>query len=209
LRERLLAEGVRTLSDTELLAVFLGTGTRGRSAVELARDLLCGAGGLRPLLASDSPARGLGPARRAGLRAAGELARRALREALRATPVVNSPASVRDYLGLSIGSLPHEVFTVLFLDAQHRAIAIEEMFRGSLTQTSVYPREVVKRALAHNAAAVILAHNHPSGIAEPSRADELLTQSLARALDLVDVRVLDHVIVAGNGSVSFAERGLL
>jgi DNA repair protein RadC len=211
--ERLLASGATTLSDVDLLAAFLGTGNRGRSALELARQLLERFAGLHPLLHAQRQALqsipGIGAARVAQLRAAHELTRRALAEQLRSFPLVNSPAAVRDYLRLTLAALPHEVFAVLFLDAQHRLLASEEMFRGTLTQTSVYPREVVKRALAHNAGAVILAHNHPSGIAEPSRADELLTQSLARALDLVDVRVLDHVIVAGDASVSFAERGLL
>jgi DNA repair protein RadC len=212
-RERLLAGSAATLSDVELLAAFFRTGSRGASALDLARRLLGHFEGLHPLLHADRQALqalpGIGAARVAQLRAAHEMTRRALAERLRAFPLVNSPAAVRDYLRLSLATLPHEVFTVLFLDAQHRLLASEEMFRGTLTQTSVYPREVVKRALAHNAGAVILAHNHPSGVAEPSRADELLTQSLSRALDLVDVRVLDHVIVAGDASVSFAERGLL
>ena len=153
--------------------------------------------------------RGIGKAQVARLKAAFELARRAASEELRRREVLSSPQAVRDYLRLSLAALPHEVFMVLFLDSQHRLLVAEELFRGTLTQTSVYPREVVKAALAHNAAAVILAHNHPSGVAEPSRADELLTQSLKQALALVDVRTLDHFVVAGNRVVSFAERGLM
>jgi DNA repair protein RadC len=152
---------------------------------------------------------GMGPAKCAQLQAATEMARRALHEKISRGNVLNSPAAVRDYLRLKMQSLPHEVFMALFLDAQNRVITIEELFRGTLTQTSVYPREVVKRALHHNAGAVILAHNHPSGVAEPSHADETLTQALRQALALVDIRVLDHFIVAGSGVLSFAERGLL
>jgi DNA repair protein RadC len=152
---------------------------------------------------------GFGPAKCAQLLAVIELSRRALKEQVQREQLLDSPPKVRDYLRLRIGRLPHEVFAALFLDAQNRLIDDEELFRGTLTQTSVYPREVVKRALARNAAAVIFAHNHPSGLAEPSRADELLTRTLRDALALVDVRVLDHVIVAGASSVSFAERGLL
>jgi DNA repair protein RadC len=138
-----------------------------------------------------------------------EMARRGMNAQLRSTPVFNSPLVVREYLQLQIGHLPHEVFCVLFLDAQHRLLACEELFRGTLTQTSVYPREVVKQCLQHNAASVILAHNHPSGLLEPSRADELLTQTLKSSLSLIDVRILDHFVVGGTGAVSFAERGLL
>jgi DNA repair protein RadC len=153
--------------------------------------------------------RGLGPAKAAQLKAGVEIARRALVEELRHGVALTSPEAVRDWLRLSIATLPHETFVVLFLDSQHRMLAADELFRGTLAQTSVYPREVVKAALAHNAAAVILAHNHPSGVAEPSRADELLTQALKQALALVDIRTLDHFVVAGNRVVSFAERGLL
>ena len=163
-RERLLAKGADALSDAELLAIFLRTGIRGKSAVDLARDFLTRSG---------------------------------------------SPSVVRDYSRMKLQALPHEVFVALFLDAQNRVIGSEELFRGTLTQTSVYPREVVKRALHHNAGAVIFAHNHPSGVAEPSHADETLTQALKQSLALVDVRVLDHFIVAGSGVLSFAERGLL
>ena len=212
-RERLLAQGAAALSDAELIAVFLRTGIRGRSAVELARDLIARFGGLGGLLAAECAAmqgvKGLGRAKSAQLGAVTELARRCLGERMRSTCALTSPQAVRDYLRISLMGRGHEVFMVLFLDAQHRVLSPEEMFRGTLTQTSVYPREVVKRSLANNAAAVIFAHNHPSGVAEPSHADELLTQSLKQALSLVDVRVLDHFVVAGNGVMSFAERGLL
>jgi DNA repair protein RadC len=212
-RERLLAHGPAVLSDAELLAVLLRTGSAGRSAIELGRAALAHFGGLTALLFA-APERvgavaGLGPAKHAQLQAAVELARRALREDVRRDSLLNAPDKVRDYLRLSLAQRPHEVFVALHLDAQNRLIAAEELFRGTLTQTSVYPREVVKHALKHNAAAVIFAHNHPSGVAEPSRADELLTASLKQALALVDVRVLDHLIVAGSGTVSFAERGLI
>ena len=211
-RERLLAHGPASLSDAELIALFLRTGVRGKSALDLARDLLARCGGLAGLLAADRvPAgiKGLGPAKKAELGAVLELAKRSLGEQLRASSVLGSPAAVRDYLRLAIGSLEHEVFLALLLDSQHRVLKPLELFRGTLTQTSVYPREVVRRALDHHAAAVLLAHNHPSGAAEPSRADEYLTQSLKSALALVDVRVLDHFVVGAAGVVSFAERGLL
>jgi DNA repair protein RadC len=212
-RERLLAQGPSALSEAELLAVFLRTGVPGRTVIEVARRALDHFGGLNGLLSA--PQRdlqtlaGFGPAKCAQLHAVLELARRALREEVRRDTVLNTPARVRDYLSLSLRNERQEVFVALFLDAQNRLIADEPLFRGTLTQTSVFPREVVKQALRHNAGAVIFAHNHPSGLAEPSRADELLTQALKEALGLVDVRVLDHVIVAGNASVSFAERGLI
>jgi DNA repair protein RadC len=211
-RERLLAQGPAALSDAELIALFLRTGVRGKSALDLARDLLAQCGGLSGLLATDRiPAgiKGLGPAKKAELGAVLELAKRALGEQLRANSVLGSPAAVRDYLRLAIGALEHEVFLALLLDSQHRVLKPLELFRGTLTQTSVYPREVVKAALAANAAAVIFAHNHPSGVAQPSRADELLTRQLKGALALVEIKVLDHFIVAGNQCLSFAERGLL
>jgi DNA repair protein RadC len=212
-RERLLANGAQALTDAELLAIFFRTGVAGRSAVDCARDVLGEFGGLNPLfgatLAEFRQARGLGDAKFAQLHAMLELSRRALKEELTARDALNSPRAVQDYLRLTLARLPAEVFYVLFLDAQHRLIAAEEMFRGTLTQTSVYPREVVKQALKRNSAAVILAHNHPSGIAEPSRADELLTQALKSALDLVDIKVLDHLVIAGNVAWSFAERGRL
>ena len=211
-RERLLAQGPAALSDAELIALFLRTGVRGKSALDLARDLLAQCGGLSGLLATDRiPAgiKGLGPAKKAELGAVLELAKRSLGEQLRANSVLGSPAAVRDYLRLAIGALEHEVFLALLLDSQHRVLKPLELFRGTLTQTSVYPREVVKAALAANAAAVIFAHNHPSGVAQPSQADELLTRQLKEALALVEIRVLDHFIVAGNHCLSFAERGLL
>jgi len=209
-RERLLAKGAQTLSDAELLAVVLRTGVRGKSAVELGRELLSRFKGLASLFAADlSGVKGLGPAKRAQFEAAIELARRAIEERLKKDPVLTSPGAVRDYLKLALGGRQHEVFVCLWLDAQHRVIEYEEAFEGTLTQTSVYPREIVKQALAANAAAVIFAHNHPSGAAQPSQADELLTRNLKEALALVDVKVLDHFIVAGNQAISFAERGLL
>jgi DNA repair protein RadC len=212
-RERLLAHGPGRLSDAELVAVCLRSGTRGRSAVDLARELISRFGGLAGLLAANMPAllrvKGLGDAKAAQLAAVLELARRSLRENLQAGSALTSPGAVRDYLRHALGARDHEVFVVLFLDAQHRVLSDAELFRGTLTQTSVYPREVVKAALAANAAAVILAHNHPSGVAQPSQADELLTRQLKEALALVEVKVLDHFIVAGNQTLSFAERGLL
>lgn len=212
-RERLLEHGAGALTEAELLAVFLRTGVAGKTAVDLARHALDRFGGLNALLAASQPAftaiDGFGPAKYAQLQAVLELARRALREELVKTQLLNSPAEVRKYLRLSMAQLPYEVFAVLFLDAQHRLIVYEEMFRGTLTQTSVHPREVARRALELNSAAVVLAHNHPSGVAEPSRSDEMLTRALKSALELVDVKVLDHLIVAGSSTVSFAERGLL
>jgi DNA repair protein RadC len=212
-REKLLARGAASLSDAELLAIFLRVGVTGKSAVDLARDLLSHFGGLTRLFAADRAAfgafPGMGPAKFAQLQAVLEMSRRALAEAMRSGDALNSPAAVRDWLRLKLDGLPHEVFLAVFLDAQNRVVAAEELFRGSLTQTSVYPREVVKRALAHNAAGVILAHNHPSGVAEPSQADRWLTDQLKTALGLVDVKVLDHFIVAGGAGLSFAERGWL
>lgn len=212
-RERLLAGGAAALSDAELLAVLLRTGTAGKHAVELARELLAECGGLHALVCADarggarSP--GLGPARRAQLQAAVELARRSLREELRSRDALASPAAVREFLALWLRDRGHEIFAGLFLDAQNRLIAAEELFRGTLTQTAVYPREVARRALELNSAALILAHNHPSGVAEPSAADRLLTQALKATLSQLDVPVLDHLIVAGNRCFSFAEAGLL
>ena len=213
-RERLLAHGAEVLSDAELLALFLRVGVRGKSAVDLARDLLGRFGSLSALCTASvddfSTIPGMGPAKYAQLQAVLELARRALSEEMASRDVLDSPRAVRDWLRLKLAGLPHEVFMVLLLDAQNRVIASEELFRGTLAQTSVYPREVVKLALLRNAAAVILAHNHPSGVGEPSHADQLLTRSLTQALALIDVRVLDHFIVAGTAPpVSFAERGPL
>ncbi|NTV94357.1 MAG: DNA repair protein RadC [Thiobacillus sp.] len=212
-RERLLKEGAAALSDAELLAIFLRVGVRGKSAVDLARDLLTGFGGLNGLFCASRQActqvKGFGDAKYAQIQAVLEMSRRALAEQMKQRDALSSPATVRDWLRLKLAGLPHEVFMAVFLDAQNRVLASEELFRGSLTQTSVYPREVVKRALAHNAAGVILAHNHPSGVAEPSQADRWLTDQLKAALALVDVRVLDHFVVAGDSGLSFAERGLL
>jgi DNA repair protein RadC len=213
-REKLLSHGAQALSEAELLAVFLRTGNAGRYVLTMARDALHRLKGFNGLFAAAradvEELAGFGPAKYAQLAAVIELARRALREDVRHTTVLNSPHRVRDYLSLSLAHAKHEIFAALFLDAQNRLIAHRDLFHGTLTQTSVFPREVVKEALRHNAAAVILAHNHPSGAAEPSRADELLTRTLRDALALVDVKVLDHIIVAGPGrTLSFAERGLL
>ena len=212
-RERLLAGGPAALSDEELLAVLLRNGSAGKHAVELARELLAESGGLRGLVCAQSHpgARGtaLGPARRAQLQAAIELARRSLREELRSRDALASPSAVREFLALWLRDRGHEIFAGLFLDAQNRLIAAEELFRGTLTQTAVYPREVARRALELNSAALILAHNHPSGVAEPSAADRMLTQALKASLAQLDVPVLDHLIVAGNRCFSFAEAGLL
>jgi DNA repair protein RadC len=209
-RERLLAKGAQTLSDAELLAVVLRTGVRGKSAVELGRELLLRFKGIAGLFGADlSRVKGLGPAKRAQFEAAIELARRSIEEGLKEKTVLTSPGAVRDYLKLALGGRQHEVFVCIWLDAQHRVIEYEEAFEGTLTQTSVYPREIVKAALSRNAAAVIFAHNHPSGAAQPSQADELLTRNLKEALALVDIKVLDHFIVAGAQAISFAERGLL
>jgi DNA repair protein RadC len=212
-RERLLRFGAQPLSDAELLAVFLRTGVRGKTAVDVARDLLGRFGSVSAILGADRAAlsgqAGFGLARFCQLNAIVELMRRALREDMGRRDALGSPGAVRDFLRLKLRDLPHEVFVGLYLDAQNRVIGDEELFRGTLTQTSVYPREVVKSALARNAAAMILAHNHPSGVAEPSHADEALTRALRQALALVDVRVLDHFVIAGNAAISFAERGLL
>lgn len=209
-RERLLMLGAAALSDAELLAVVLRTGIRGKSAVDLGRELLERFHGVAGILAANlNGVKGLGPAKRAQFEAALELARRSLKDELRAASALTSPGAVRDYLRLAIADREHEVFVCLWLDAQHRVLRFEELFRGTLTQTSVYPREIVKAGLQANAAAVIFAHNHPSGAAQPSRADELLTRNLKDALALVDVKVLDHFVVAGNQTLSFAERGLL
>ena len=212
-RERLLAHGPQALSDAELLAIFLRIGLPGASAIDLARDALRTFGGLNGLLSASlerfTAQPGFGPAKYAQFQAILELARRSMAETVRNETLLDSPPKVRDFLRLSIGRLPHEVFFGLFLDAQNRLICEEQLSHGTLTQTSVYPREVVKRALAHNAAAVIFAHNHPSGLAEPSHADQALTQALQRALALVDIRVLDHLVITHSAHVSFAERGLL
>jgi DNA repair protein RadC len=212
-REKLLEQGVETLSDAELLAIFLRVGVTGKSAVDLARDLLNQFSSLNGIFAASinelTQVNGIGSSKYAQLQAIFEMSRRALSEQMQVKDVLSSPQQVRDYLCLKLGGLTREVFMVLFLDAQNHIITTEEMFTGTLTQTSVYPREVVKRALHHNAASVILAHNHPSGIAEQSHADEMLTAELKKALALVDVRVLDHFVIAGNSSLSFVQQGLL
>ncbi|MGZ5595773.1 MAG: RadC family protein [Usitatibacter sp.] len=212
-RERLLAQGPAALSDAELVALFLGTGVRGKSALALARELLSRFGRVSRLLSATAreldEVPGIGAARYAQIAAVMELARRALSEEMKSRDSLTSPAAVRGYLRLRMQDLGHECFFCVFLDAQNRVIAAEELFRGTLTQTSVYPREVVKHSLRHNAAAVILAHNHPSGVAEPSVQDQALTRTLADALGLVDIKVLDHFIVAPGACLSFAERGLL
>lgn len=212
-REKLIELGAEALSDAELLAIFLRIGVPGKTAVDLARDLLSQFGSLNGVFAANekqvSQVHGMGSSKYAQLQAVYEMSRRALNEQMRQKDVLSSPQQVRDYLILKLANQLKEVFVVLFLDAQNRLIAAEEMFSGTLTQTSVYPREVVKRTLHYNAASVMFAHNHPSGIAKQSRADEMITQELKKALALVDVRVLDHFIVAGNQTMSFVEVGLL
>jgi len=215
-REKLLARGPGALSDAELLALLLRTGLAGKGVLQLAQELLdikTGFGGIAGLLHATADdlkrIKGLGPAKRAELVAVLELARRALAEQLRERAALDTSQAVKDYLQLHLAHKKHESFAVLFLDNQHKLLALEELFRGTLAQTSVYPREVVLRALHHHAAAVVLAHNHPSGTVQPSRADEALTQALKAALALVDVRVLDHVIVAPGLALSMAEKGLI
>jgi DNA repair protein RadC len=212
-REKLIKLGAGALSDAELLAIFLRIGVRGKTAVDLARDLLTKFGSLNGIYAADekqiSQVHGMGASKYAQLQAIFEMSRRALNEQIQQKDILSSPQQVREFLILRLANALKEVFVVLFLDAQNRLIATEEMFSGTLTQTSVYPREVVKRALHYNAASVMFAHNHPSGVAKQSRADELITQELKKALALVDVRVLDHFIVAGNQTLSFVEIGLL
>ena len=212
-REKLLEQGVEVLSDAELLAIFLRVGVTGKSAVDLARDLLTTFGSLNGIFNANllelTQVNGIGTSKYAQLQAIFEMSRRALNEEMRSQDVFKSPQQVSDYLRLKLGALTNEVFMVLFLGAQNQLLTSEIMFTGTLMQTSVYPREVVKRAMHHNAGAVIFAHNHPSGIAQHSNADELLTKQLKEALALVDVRVLDHIIVAGNQTLSFVERGLL
>ena len=212
-REKLLARGPQSLSDAELLAIFLRTGLQGITAVDLARRLLAEFGGLRQLLEADLSAfsahKGLGPAKYAQLQAALEMTRRHLWERLQRGDPLGSPEETRRFLLARLRDYPHEVFACLLLDNRHRVIAFEELFRGTIDAASAYPREVVKLALTRNAAALIVAHNHPSGVAEPSRADELLTRRLRDALALVDIRLLDHFVIGDGEAVSFAERGLL
>jgi DNA repair protein RadC len=221
-REKLLARGTGALSDVELLALLLRTGIKGKGVLQMAQELLqikptadgaAGFDGIAGLLGATADdlkrVKGLGPAKRAELVAVLELARRAMAQRLQERTVFDTPDAVKHYLQLHLGARSHEVFAVLFLDVQNRLIAMEEMFKGTLTQTSVYPREVVKRALDLQASSLVLSHNHPSGTVQPSRADEMLTQTLKAALALIDVRVLDHVIVAPGEALSMAERGLM
>lgn len=212
-REKLLNKGAPSLSDAELLAIFLRVGMKGKSAVDLARDLLKRFGSLRGLFSANRQELcemdGMGAAKFAQLQAIQELARRALAEQIAEADALSSPGAVRDYLRLSLQTLPYEVFMGIFLNAQNRVISSDELSRGTIDQTSVFPREIVKRALAHNAAAVIFAHNHPSGNPEPSQADRHLTRTLSDALGTIDVRVLDHFVIAPGAIMSFAEQGLM
>ncbi|MCP5161336.1 MAG: DNA repair protein RadC [Hahellaceae bacterium] len=212
-REKLLKKGAHTLSDAELLAIFLRTGIPGKTAVDLARDLLTQFSSLNALLSASQTAfckaPGLGLAKYAHLQAVLEMARRHLLEDVEKSDCLTHPQQVRHYLSAKIGRLPYEVFCCLFLDSQHRVLRIEELFRGTIDSASVYPREIVSQSLHHNAAAVIFAHNHPSGQIEPSQADIQITQRLKQALELIDVRVLDHFIIGATNTLSFAERGLI
>jgi DNA repair protein RadC len=211
-REKLLARGPQALSDVELLAILLRTGMAGKNVFQLAEELLA-PGGMAGLMQASAESlrrvKGLGPAKQAELLAVFEMARRALGQRLQEREVFQTPDAVKQYLQLQLGHKHHEVFAVLFLDGHNRMLAMEELFRGTLSQTSVYPREVVLRALHHQAAAVVLSHNHPSGSVQPSRADEHLTQTLKASLALVDVRVLDHIIVGPGQALSMAEQGLM
>jgi DNA repair protein RadC len=211
-REKLLSRGPQALSDVELLAILLRTGMAGKNVFQLSEELL-GADGIAGLLnatvQSLKMVKGLGPAKQAELLAVFEMARRALSQRLKEREAFHTPGAVKQYLQLQLAHKNHEVFAVLFLDNQNRMVAMEELFRGTLSQTSVYPREVVMRALHHQAAAVVLSHNHPSGSVQPSRADEHLTQTLKASLALVDVRVLDHIIVGQGQALSMAEQGLM
>lgn len=212
-RERLLSEGPQALSDAELLAIFLRTGLPGKTAVDLARECLEHFGGLRRLLTTDRAGfcahKGLGNAKYAQLQAVLEMARRHLAETLHSEASIADPAQARDFIHARLRDYPHEVFACLYLDNRHRVLRFAELFRGTINGASVHPREVVKEALRHNAAAVILAHNHPSGVAEPSAADRHITERLKTILEMVDIRVLDHLVVGDRECVSFAERGLL
>ncbi|HEY6484103.1 MAG TPA: DNA repair protein RadC [Steroidobacteraceae bacterium] len=212
-REKLLELGAQALSDAELLALLLGSGTRGASAVDVARRLMADFGSLRELLSADRSRwrgkSGVGPARYAALKAAMELTRRHFRESLRVGSALSTPEATRRFLVAQLRDRPYEVFCCLFLDSRHRLIAFEEVFRGTIDGATVHPREVIRQTLLHNAAALIVAHNHPSGALEPSAADECVTQRLREALALVDVRILDHFIVGDGGCFSFAEHGLL
>ena len=210
-REKLLNLGSHALSDAELLAIFLRTGIKGKTAVDLARDIISHFGGLRNLLVADKKAfcqfSGLGEAKFAQLQAVLELSRRHLKETLQRGEFLQNPQATQDYLSSRLRDLPYEVFACLFLDNQHRVIEFEILFQGTINGASVHPREVVRKTLKHNAAALILAHNHPSGIAEPSTADRHITKQLTEALGLIDVRVLDHIVVGDGECVAFSERG--
>ncbi len=212
-REKLRERGASALSDAELLAVFIGTGRRGQTAVDIGRELLTRHGNLKTLLERDATALatepGLGMAKSSRLLAALELGRRYLACELQRPDALVHPSACADYLRSRLGAYPYEVFACLFLDNRHRILGFEELFRGSIDGASVHPREVVRRCLAHNAAAVIFAHNHPSGVAEPSQADRAITAELKRALELIQVRVVDHFIVGAGAPTSFAARGLL
>ena len=212
-REKLLARGAASLSDAELIAIFLRTGIRGKTAVDLARELLQQFNGLRPLLESDLAilrhTKGIGTAKTVQLHAALELGRRYLEENLKREAALSNPRATREYLTARLRGYPHEVFACLFLDNRHQVIKFEELFTGTIDGANVHPREVVKRALYHNAAALIFAHNHPSGVAEPSQADRNITERLKSSLALVDIRVLDHFVIGDGEAVSFAERGWL
>jgi DNA repair protein RadC len=212
-REKLLSRGASALTDAELLALLLRTGYKGCGVVALAQQLLDTSGGYTGLLQASNESlkstKGLGPAKRAELLAVVEIARRALAQQLQKQPVFDDSKTLKDYVGLQLGGRGYEVFAVLFFDAHHHLLGMEDLFRGTVTQTTVYPREVVRRALALNASSVVLAHNHPSGVAEPSRADSHLTQTLQAALRLIDVKVLDHLVVGQGEVVSMQERGLM
>ena len=211
-REKLLNKGAEALTDAELLAIFLRTGIKGKTAVDLARDLLNESGGLAPLLSADEKSfcqgKGLGQAKYVQMQAVVEMSRRFLQEKMKRGDAMSNVSDVKNYLKSRLQNYPFEVFACLFLDNKHRVIEYEELFRGTIDAASVHPREVVRRVLHHNAAAIVLAHNHPSGVAEPSQSDNQITQKLKDALQLIDVRVLDHFII-GDEVVSFAERGLL
>lgn len=210
-REKLLQRGARALSDAELLAIFLRTGVKGKSAVDLAREMLSAHGSLRALLQADQDSfcqtKGLGTAKYVQLQAVLEMARRHLAERLPRADILSDPAATREYLLAQLGHRQQEIFACIYLDNRNRVITYEELFRGTIDGASVYPREVVKAALKHNAAALIFAHNHPSGVAEPSEADRSLTDRLKSALELVDIRVLDHLVIGDGAATSFAERG--
>lgn len=212
-REKLLARGAHVLSEAELLAILIRTGSRGQSALDLARTLLLHFGSLRNVLTAEKDqickVSGFGATRYVALQAALELARRHYQQLMEAGSPLSNPRATREFLRMRLRDLPHEVFCCVYLDSRHRVIGFEELFRGTIDGASVHPREVLKEALSRNAAGVILAHNHPSGIAEPSQADELITRRLKEALALVDIRLLDHLIIGDGVCESFAERGLL